>query len=137
MNYLELKNSHAEELNNFPNAFAFSKSQFDEAMVNLGLTPSDTDKVCTVFGGGIIKKTDSKALNELFNRHHSERKGAMKSSDDYLVEMFSYELANHEYGYTMELDSTLEALSLTIEEVNADKRLLKALHTAISQVNFD
>jgi hypothetical protein len=46
--------------------------------------------------------------------------------------MFNYELANHEYGYTQDLTDTLEALGLTMNEINADPRMANALKRAIA-----
>lgn len=43
------------------------------------------------------------------------------------------ELANHEYGYTYELDDTLETLNLTLEEIKADKRLRSGLNAALKK----
>lgn len=48
--------------------------------------------------------------------------------------MFCYELANHEYGYTYDLDPTLDALGLTIEEVRQNERLLHGLEEARKEV---
>ena len=44
--YQELKEKHSKEFNKFPIKFAFSESQFKEAMKDLGLTEKDTDKGC-------------------------------------------------------------------------------------------
>ena len=58
--------------------------------------------------------------------------GAAMQDDEYLFSMFNYELANHEYGYTGELDDTLDALGLTIEEINTNPRMVDALKRAIA-----
>ena len=63
--------------------------------------------------------------------NEAERKAAMQD-DEYLFTMFNYELANHEYSYTGDLDDTLDALGLTIEEINADPRMADALKRAIA-----
>jgi hypothetical protein len=68
----------------------------------------------------------------MFERHELERKMARKHGDDYLFEMFNYELANHEYSYTQDLTDTLEALGLTMEDINADPRMADALKRAIA-----
>ena len=47
--------------------------------------------------------------------------------------MFLYELANHEYCITYDLEDILDALCLTVDEINADKRLLRGLEKALSQ----
>ena len=129
--YTELKSKHQKEIDAFPFGFAFNQSQFNEMMTKWGLTPDDTDKIFSIGGGGYIRKTDADAMHEMFDRHEAERKEAMKD-DDYLYQMFNYELANHEYGYTYDLTDTLEALGLTIDEINADPRMANALKRAIA-----
>ena len=129
--YTELKTKHQKEVDAFPFGFAFNQKQFEEMMSKWGLTPDDTDKIYSIGGGGYIRKSDSEAMHKMFERHEAERKAAMKD-DEYLFHMFNYELANHEYSYTGELDDTLDALGLTIDEVNADPRMANALKRAIA-----
>ena len=131
--YLELKNKHQKEINDFPFGFAFSESQFNDMMINkFGLTPEDTDKIYSIGSGGYVRKTDADAMHEMFDRHAKEREIAIKENkDDYLYHMFNYELANHEYSYTGDLEDTLDALGLTYEEIKADKRMYEALKRAI------
>jgi hypothetical protein len=101
-------------------------------MANWGLTPEDTDKIYSIGGGGYIRKSDSKAMNEMFDRHEREVAAARaENKDDYLYHMFNYELANHEYGYTYDVTDTLDALGLTMEEIEADERMLEAFKRAI------
>src|SRR5699024_12704326 len=49
----EMRNSQQAEVNAFPMFFAFNKQQFAEGMRKLGLSPSDTRQVCSIFGGEI------------------------------------------------------------------------------------
>lgn len=133
-NYLALKERQQKEVNDFPMFFAFSDKQFEEGMKKIGLDPSDTDKIYK-FGstGGFYKKTDSQALKDMFNRHDEEMNKAIeedKTGEGFIYEMFNYELANHEYCVTYEVDDTLRALGLTIEEVNDDTRLSHGLNKA-------
>lgn len=129
--YTELKSKHQEEIDAFPFEFAFNQSQFEEMMIKWGLTPNDTDKIYSIGGGGYVRKSDAEAMHELFDRHEAERKAAMQD-DEYLYQMFNYELANHEYSYTYDLTDTLEALGLTMDEINADPRMADALKRAIA-----
>lgn len=131
--YLILKQKHQEEVNNFPMVFAFNNRQFEESMEKLGLTADDTDKVYSIGGGGFIRKTDSESLSEMLDRHEKEMDEAIDSDttgDGFIFDMFSYELANHEYGYTGEIKSTLDALGLSIERINANEKLLHGLKKA-------
>jgi len=66
-------------------------------------------------------------------RFEKERKDAIvadKTGDGYIYQMFLYELANHEYCLTYDYEDTFDALGLTVDEINADKRLLHGLKKA-------
>jgi hypothetical protein len=131
MKYQELKAKHQAEVGAFPLGFAFNQKQFEQMMAKWGLTPYDTDKIYYIGVGGYVRKSDVEAMHEMFARHEAEHKTAMQD-DEYLFSMFNYELANHEYGYTGELDDTLDALGLTIEEINTNPRMADALKRAIA-----
>ena len=117
--------------------FAFSESQFKETMKKLGLEENETDKIIGIgIGGGFIRKTDVEAFNEMNKRHRQEEKEAIKNDltgEGYIKDMFEYELANHEYGYTYNLEDTLNALGLTIEKINNDQRLKHGLDLALNR----
>ena len=129
--YTELKSKHQKEVDAFPFGFAFNKDQFYEMMNKWGLKPTQRSNVMYLEAGCFIRKSDYKSMHEMFDRHESERKSAMKD-DEYLFQMFNYELANHEYGYTGDLEDTLDALGLTMDEINADPRMADALKRAIA-----
>lgn len=129
--YIEMKNRHQEEVNNFPLGFAFSDRQFNEMMAKWNLTPEDTDKIYSIGNGGYVRKCDADAMHEMFERHAREREVARRENkDNYLYHMFDYELANHEYSYTGDVTDTLDALGLTIEDVEADLQMYEALRKA-------
>ena len=135
--YVKLKEKQSEEFNKFPIKFAFSNEQFKEAMEELGLTENDTDKVVAVSdSGGFIRKTDVKSFNEMMSRHRKEEKEAMMNDltgEGYIKDMFEYELANHEYGYTYDLEDTLNAIGLSMEEINNDERLKHGFDLALNR----
>lgn len=131
MKYQELKAKHQAEVDAFPFGFAFNQKQFNEMMIKWGLKPTDIREILSIGGGGYIRRSDADAMHEMFARHKAEHKAAMQD-DEYLFSMFNYELANHEYGYTGELDDTLDALGLTIEEINTNPRMASALKRAIA-----
>jgi hypothetical protein len=70
-------------------------------------------------------------MHEMFNRHEAELKVAMQDPS-FAFEAFNYELGNHEYCYTYELDDTLDALGLTIDEINSSPIMADALKRAIA-----
>lgn len=139
--YLELKERHQQEVNDFPMAFAFSDKQFEEGMKKLGLDPSDTDKVYSLGGGGFYRKVDAESLHEMFERHEKQMQQAInddETGNGFIYDMFDYELGNHEYGYTRDVSETLSALGLTLEDVNSDERLISGLRKACDDhIEFD
>jgi len=127
--YSQLKSRHEKEYNEFSKDcvfFAFSNKQFEEGMEKLGLKPDETDKIYSIGHGGFILRTKSKEQNEMFLRFIKEHQQAIDNDTDgsgYIKEMFEYEMGNHEFGYTGDITDTLEALSLTMEEIRASETL--------------
>lgn len=69
----------------------------------------------------------------MLDRHEQERKAAIaadKTGTGYIYQMFLAELADHEFCITYDYEDTFNALELTVEEINADKRLLRGLQKA-------
>jgi hypothetical protein len=135
--YTDLKNKHQKEIDSFPLGFAFNKEQFVEMMRKWGLTENDTDKIYSLgVGCSYIRKSDSQAFHDLIERHRKEREDAMNADltgEGYIYEMFAYELANHEYSYTWDLEETLDSLNLTRDEVIKNDRLRAGLKKAVSK----
>ena len=132
--YQEMKDRQQKEFDAFPVGAAFSNQQFQQMMEKWGLTLNDTDKICSIGGGCYIRKTDKEALCALINRLNNEKENAIAADltgDGFIFDMFVYELANHEYCITYDLEDTLDALGLTAEQINADKRLTHSLNKAI------
>ena len=111
--YKELRERQQAEFNKFPIKYAFTDEQFKTSMEELGLKETDTDKVVSIgVGGGFVRKTDVDDLLKMVKRHESELNDAIsqdKTGEGFIKEMFLYELGNHEYCITMELDDTIEA----------------------------
>lgn len=139
--YSELKNKHEKEVNAFPMFFAFSQKQFEEGMAKFGLKPDETDKIYKLGStGGFYLRSDSKKLVEMFTRHERELKEAIaadETGDGFIYDMFNYELGNHEYCITWDLEPTLDCLGLTLEEVKADARLYHGLSKAIRNNKYE
>lgn len=131
--YKQLKEQQQKEFNAFPLGAAFSKEQFAEMMQKWGLTENDTDKILSVGYGCFIRKCDRERFQEMNARFKKEMQDAIaadKTGDGFICDMFLYELANHEYCITYDYEETFDALGLTEEQVNADKRLLHGLQKA-------
>ncbi len=99
----------------------------------MGLKENEIDKLLTIGVGGYIRKTDVNKFNKMFEKRNQELKNAIRgdlTGEGFIKQMFRYELANHEYCFTHDLSDTLEALDLTIEEINSSKALKNGLKMA-------
>ena len=92
------------------------------------------DEVVATGYGGYLTKENEKIFIELVKRHMQE---IMDNYDDldFVVDMFVYELENHEYGYTGDIEDTLDALNLTLDEINANQTLVMGLKIALDKIN--
>jgi len=136
--YRELKERQQREVHEFPFFFAYSDEQFVEGMQRFGLTVDDTDKIYK-FGdtGGFYLRADAARLREMGDRHEAEREAAIasdKRGNGYIFHMFRDELINHEFTYTGDLTDTLDALCITVEEINNSPRLKNGLEKAITDL---
>lgn len=131
--YQELRDRHQQEVNNFPIFFAFSKKQFDGGMISLGLQESEINEVIHLGGGDYIRKSDYDKWVKLGKKIEREMKEAIAADKDgtgFIYDMFYYELTNHEFCVTGDVDDTLHSLCLSIDEINKDARMKKALARA-------
>ena len=133
--YQDLIRKHQKDIDDFPMFFAFNDEQFEEGMRSIGLEPDDTGAIYKLGNtGGFFHKTDEPAFSAMMERHDAEMKEAIdadQTGDGFIYEMFDYELSNHEYSYSRDLTSTLEALGFSAEEINASAKLKHGLKIAI------
>lgn len=135
--YEEIKNKHQKRVNDFPLGFAFSNEQFKNMMEKWGLTENDTDKIVSIDGGGFLRKTDIEEYNKMWTEIRKEHKDLIeqdKTGEGYIKDMFTYELENHEYCITYDLEDTLDALELTYDEVMNSPNLKYGLELARKEV---
>ena len=128
--YAEMKKRHQVETDALPMYWAFTEERFDEILKELGLTRSDTDKLCRAPSGGFCLASDAKMIADTLIRHRKELEAAIEADatgDDFIKDMFMYELRNHEYTYTLDTEETLNACGFSKVEVEADPRLKRGL----------
>ncbi len=135
--YQEMKERQQKEVNEFPMAFAFNKEQFDEGMRELGLDPSETDKVCRIPAGGFCRIDDVDRLRDMLKRHRLEMQSAIENDstgEGFIYDMFYAELCNHEFSVTYDSSDAINALGLTQEKVLSDSRLHHGINRAIEAI---
>lgn len=116
--YQELQAKQKSEMDQIKMGFAYSKEQFNKMLVELGVTSED--ELMSIGGNGFIRKTDKDVLMSTIDRHVAEDEEA-KKDPEYVYDMFRYELGNHEFCITHELDDTLDACSVTYEELEGNE----------------
>ena len=135
--YLELKNNNQKRFYDFSEKhiywiFAFSSKEFENKLKEHGLTK---DEITSIGAGGCIKKENRELyLNEM-NRlnNYDPFKQIIHDDDDEVKKAFIYELANHEYCITYNVDDTLDALGITYDELTNDERLKRILKEAVNE----
>lgn len=136
--YLEIKERQKKEVDNLPLYFAFGDRQLKERADELGFASVD-DMIKNIVGigaGGFVKKEDFNSVIDTFKRHDEEMKEALK--DNYILQQaLEYELANHEYIITYDIDDTLRSLGITREQYENDDRLKNIMKLAISNYKKD
>ena len=133
--YYDFKKKQQKEFSEFPMAFAFSEEQLKDGLKKLGLKETEKFKVFGIGGGGFIRKTDSVAFGEMNQKLNKEFNDKIKNDDNFVYEAFLYELGNHEYCITWDLEPTLDSLGLTREQVENDERLSTILKKARTEYN--
>lgn len=117
--YKEMKQRHQDMVNAFPIGFAFSKEQFEEAKEKLGVTSNDD--LVSIGYGGFIRKTDKNAFLEMYKQINKEDED-FKKNDGNVVDMFVYEMGNHEYFYSYDRREVCEGCGIPYSEFMNDER---------------
>lgn len=132
--YRQMKKRHQAEVNAFPMFAAFSETQMTKGLKRLGLDPDKGHREIISIGAGCyIRKTDEAEFLAMMNRHKADRQQGIDADPDgtgFIFQMFRAELSDYEYSFTEDVSDTLEALGLTLEEVNASPALLNGLDLA-------
>ncbi len=130
MNYQELNLKHSKEMDSFDGIFfAFNMEQFKEGMLKIGLQPDETSKIFKIVAGGYMLKSRDAAFEEMLTRHNQERQ-ELRKDRKLAIEALTYELQNHEYSYTGEIEPALEALGWDIKDVD-DAMMIEATTNAL------
>ena len=137
--YKQMKDRHQAEVNALPLAFAFSRNQYREKLAEWNITEEEAKAgaIIGIGGGGFIRSGDKDLVIGTFERIHDEEQAAIKADQDgtgFIYEMFLYELNNHEYSYTGDISETLDALSITADDLENSEALRNGLKKAVKEI---
>lgn len=138
--YRQMKDRHQAEVNALPLAFAFSREQYRRKLAQWGITEEEAEAgaVIGIGGGGFIRSSDREIVFGTLDRIQDETDAAIAADttgEGFVYEMFFYELNNHEFRYTHSAEETLDALSITEEELQNSEALRHGLNKAIAAIN--
>lgn len=129
--YAEYTKQLQEKMNHLPYIkFAFGDYQTQAVFNSWGLTyPDDLDKVTTIYGAGdIIQKKDVEAFHQWYeeiSKPLDDEFQELIKNDDFVIDMFIYELGNHEYQYSLDDTTVINACGFSMAEFNQDDRLTR------------
>lgn len=133
--YLKFKEEQKKVLDEFIEKyviFAFSDKQLKEQSEKKNF---DINNLVS-FGSGILCiKEQANNFVELTNRQAEEIKQQLNNSDDFLKGALSYELQNHEFGYTRDTFDTFDTLGIDNEFYNKHKETIEQVKQTL--IKFD
>lgn len=136
--YDEMRKRHQDAFNKLPIKFAFGNDQFKKMLQDFGLEESQTNMlVCLSSAGGYYLKTDEPKIKEWQKTTTEELEKAIAedtTGEEFICEMFYSELNNHEYGYTMDDEYTLDALGFTPKDLASNAALRNGLELAKQKI---
>ena len=138
--YTQMKDRHQGEVNALPLAFAFSRDQYRRKLAEWNITEeaARSGAIVGIGHGGFVRAEDHNKVIETFRRIREETDAAIaadQSGDGFIYQMFLYELNNHEFSYTQDIDETLDALGLTTADIKESDALRHGLYKAIQEIN--
>ncbi len=136
--YDEMRQRQQEEFNKLPIKFAYGNDQFKKMMQEFGLKENQTDKLYSLSSaGGYYLKTDApkiKAWQKATTEELSNAIAEDTTGEGFILDMFYSELCNHEYGYTMDDEYTLDALGYTPKDIATNPALKRGLELAKQKI---
>jgi len=135
VDYHSLKERQQEEINSFPLIFAFNDKQLQEGCARLGVVEPEKE-LYSIGAGGYVRRVDSDKFYLMFKRLDEELQEALKDPA-FLLDALTYELANHEYIFTMDPEPALNALGLSRGDVKESDQLREILNKAIKAIEAE
>lgn len=137
--YKKAKDQYTSKMNNFINNycfFAFNQEQLENGLKKFNIEHAEIKRrLVRIHGGGLMIKEKIEEYRDLSNSYNELIQEQIKldtTGDGFILDMFIYELDNHEYGYTYDDSDATEALGFTYEQIEQDSALLNGLRKAKS-----
>ena len=132
--YLQLKKEIEKEITNFKSFFAFNEEQLNEGLKKLNCDKND---LCSCGMGEFINRKDKEKYVKMWLNINKKEKDFLQDEEN-LFNALCYELNNHEFGYTYELEPTLNCLNLTYETLTDKQKeiLERAKHKVLNEREY-
>lgn len=96
--------------------FAFNNDQLKEGLRKVGLKEDETNEIVSIGMGGYLRKDKEEAFNNMLDRFDQERKD-LRNNQKKLFNALVYELRNHEYCITYDIEPALNELGLELKDI--------------------
>lgn len=129
--YKEMISRHDAEFNSILKVFAFTEEGVERNMKELGV--SSMDELAHLGGGIYVRKMDIPRLGEMstrFRREQQEAIDADKNGYSFVYQMFYTMLEGHDFCFTLDAEDALEALDMTIGDIENNPKLKRAFERA-------
>jgi hypothetical protein len=114
MTYEEYLKVQEKEITDFPLFFAFNNEQFEEGAKKVGASPEN--KVVSIGAGGFIPKKNLAEFLD-WSKNKNKRLKTLLKQKKFFSSAVYYELNNHEYCITYDLEESLSPLGLDLENL--------------------
>lgn len=128
-NYKQLKARHTKEINEFYGLFfAFDNETFYKRLADFGYSNAKElnlkEIVVYIGAGGYLIKSKVQDWNDLYKKQDKELK-EFKKHEKELIKGIVYEMFNHEFCITYDMQDALDCFSLKYSEL--DKNFIKKI----------
>ena len=106
--------------------WAFGEKQLNEKLTELGITKEELQQNYVSFFGGAMRADKVKEYRQLADNSINKMIEALKANYELAKDAFNYEMNNHECFYTSRFSDALNAIGITMQEVQADETLKRA-----------
>lgn len=101
--YEKFKEREREEINNLPIYWAFTNRQWNELLIELGLTKENAKEHLCIYLGGIVFKKDIPMIRDILSRLAFMKEAYLENTTSF-KEAVIYEMVNHEYAINWQGD---------------------------------